>query len=72
MIKLNDGQCGVCAHFGGDDAPKDKLVQLRVNGLTADDVVEMQQPCAHPDNAPIKLKVSPIDGCAGFTPAMSA
>lgn len=68
MLKIQDGQCGTCAHFGaGDDAPK--LVQIRVSGQAEPDVVE---PCGHPDNAPRELKVSPVSTCAGFTPAEAA
>lgn len=68
MLNLHDGQCGLCAHFGEhDDSPQ--IVQIRINGQgTADVVAE----CGHPQNEPLHLKVTPISGCEGFTPAKSA
>lgn len=69
MLKLNNGQCGLCAHFGGDDAPAQTIVQIRINGEGPEDLVA---DCGHPENAPRGLKVTPISGCGGFTPAKSA
>ena len=72
MIKLSDGQCGVCAHFGESGSDQNKIVQLRINGATPEDAVEMVEPCGHPDNAARNLKVSPLAGCSGFVPAKTA
>lgn len=69
MLKLTDGQCGLCEHFGGDKADEPTLVQIRVKGEGPGDLVE---PCGHPKNAPLDLKVTPISGCDGFTPARKA
>jgi len=69
MLRLSDGQCGLCAHFGENSGDEDKLVQIRIQGEAPEDLVE---PCGHPDNAPLKLQVTPISGCNGFTPAKSA
>ena len=67
MLKITDGQCGMCAHFGEDDkAAKDKLVQIRISGQAPADLVE---PCGLPENRQKNLKVTPVSGCAGFTPA---
>jgi hypothetical protein len=70
MLSLHDGQCGLCAHFG-ENAPADqpRIVQIRINGEAPEDMLE---PCGLPDNAGRHLKVSPISGCDGFTPAKSA
>lgn len=68
MFKLHEGQCGLCAHFGDHAASNDQIVQIRVNGEAPGDLVE---PCGHPDNEKVGLKVTPIGGCAGFTPAAS-
>ncbi len=70
MLKLSDGQCGLCAHFG-ENAPADtpQIVQVRINGEAPEDMLE---PCGLPENADLHLKVSPISGCDGFTPAKSA
>lgn len=69
MLKLNDGQCGLCAHFGENGGPQDQIVQIRINGEGPEDLVA---DCGHPANAPLDLKVTPISGCDGFTPARSA
>ena len=68
MLTITDGQCGKCAHFGeSDDSPK--LVQIRISGQAEPDLVES---CSHPKNADVNLKVSPVSGCEGFTPAKVA
>ncbi len=65
MIKLTDGQCGLCAHFGGDE-PSEQIVQIRIAGQAPEEVVS---DCGHPRLEPLNLKVTPISGCEGFTPA---
>lgn len=69
MLSITDGQCGMCAHFG-ENQPQDQptLVQIRISGEAPEDLVE---PCGHPDNAALSLKVTPASGCAGFTRAAS-
>lgn len=70
MIKIHDGQCGLCAHFGANEPADDpKLVQIRIEGEGPEDLVEE---CGHPKNADLHLKVTPISGCDGFTPAKAA
>ncbi len=66
MHQVQDGQCGMCAHFGEHGGPQDKIVQIRVNGQGPEDLVAE---CGHPANADLHLKVTPISGCQGFTPA---
>ncbi|MEM1164860.1 MAG: hypothetical protein AAGI30_01060 [Planctomycetota bacterium] len=68
MLKLTDGQCGLCEHFG-EHAEDDQLVQIRVQGEAPED---LKEPCGHPDLAPLKLEVTAISGCAGFTPIKKA
>jgi len=72
MLTVHDGQCGLCAHFGEDEsdpAQREKLVQIRVAGQAPEDLVEG---CGHPQHADLDLRVTPISGCAGFTPAQRA
>ncbi|MEM1185781.1 MAG: hypothetical protein AAGI53_12380 [Planctomycetota bacterium] len=69
MLKLTDGQCGLCAHFGENSGPQDKIVQIRINGEGPEDLVTE---CGHPDNASRSLKVTPISGCQSFKSAQSA
>lgn len=66
MLRISDGQCGTCAHFGGDHSGETRLVQIRVNREAEPDVIE---PCGHPENTPRSLKVSPVGTCAGYTAA---
>ncbi len=69
MIKLHEGQCGMCAHFGEDHASDDRLVQIRVRGEAPEDCIE---DCGHPRHADLHLKVSANSGCDGFKPAAAA
>ncbi|MEO1128267.1 MAG: hypothetical protein AAFX05_01010 [Planctomycetota bacterium] len=69
MLQIQDGQCGKCAHFGDDHGNDEKLVQIRISGQASPEVVE---PCGHPDNARLSLQVTPVSGCAGYTPAKVA
>ncbi len=69
MVSISDGQCGACAHFGGDHANDQQLVQIRISHQAEPDMV---QPCGLPDNAAHALKVSPLSGCDGFTAAKVA
>ncbi len=69
MMQVKDGQCGKCAHFGEDHPQDPKLVQIRVSGKAPEDLVE---DCGHPQHAGLHLKVTPISGCQGFTPAKVA
>ena len=67
MLTIQDGQCGVCAHFGEhvqDEQPK--LVQIRTSKEAPEDLVE---PCGLPANKEVDLKVTPISSCEGFEPA---
>ena len=66
MLKLTDGQCGLCAHFGESDPNDQQIVQVRINGAAPADLIE---DCGHPQHAGLDLQVSAISGCAGFTPA---
>lgn len=68
MLKITEGQCGKCAHFGEDRADDQKLVQIRISGEAPED---FQEPCGHPQHKPLKLTVTASSGCAGFTPAMA-
>lgn len=64
MRAVQDGQCGLCAHFG-EHQPQEqpKLVQIRTSGQAPEDLVEE---CGHPRHASLHLTVTPISGCQGF------
>ena len=66
MLKINDGQCGLCNHFGESHRSEPKLVQIRT-GRSAPE--QFTDACGHPKHADLKLVVTANSGCAGFEPA---
>lgn len=69
MEILQNGQCGLCSHFGEQHAAIPVLVKI-LETREAD--VSMLDACGHPRHASLHLRVSPISGCDGFTPAATA
>lgn len=69
MEQVQDGQCGLCTHFGEAHAKSDVLVTI-LSSHQAD--LKLLDDCGHPKNAALHLKVTPISGCDGFTPAAQA
>lgn len=69
MLKLHEGQCGLCAHFGEHHPDQPELVQIRTTKKAPEDLVEE---CGHPKNSPMHLKVAPHSGCDGFEPVRAA
>ncbi|MGH2617663.1 MAG: hypothetical protein ACRDJC_20715 [Thermomicrobiales bacterium] len=66
MIHIEDGQCGLCAHFGEQHPKEPRLIQIRLKHEAPEDLVEK---CGHPALAPLHLVVTPMSGCSGFQPA---
>jgi len=66
MLQVQEGQCGLCTHFGENTSDQPQLIQIRLKHEAPDNLVE---PCGLPANASLNLKVTPISGCAGFEPA---
>jgi hypothetical protein len=67
MLHVNEGQCGLCTHFGEHHPEKQDLVQIRVRHEAPEDLVDE---CAHPLHPRLHLMVTPISGCDGFEPAI--
>ena len=65
-MKLHDGQCGLCAHFGEHGSKHDDLVQIREQKEVPPDYKEE---CGHPSLAPLHLQVTATSGCSGFVAA---
>ena len=65
MQTIEEGQCGLCKHFGGEDESP-KLVQIRVEKEAPADLVST---CGNPRNEPLHLHVTPLSGCDGFEKA---
>lgn len=69
MENLENGQCGLCGHFGETHVKSDVLVTI-LSSKAADG--KLLDDCGHPKHAPLHLKVSAISGCDGFVPAAQA
>ena len=68
MQHVQDGQCGLCTHFGEQHPGDTKLTQIRTSQQAPETLVEE---CGHPRHATLNLVVTPISGCDGFERAMS-
>jgi hypothetical protein len=66
---IQDGQCGLCTHFGESHPSSERLVRIRTSHDGPEDLVDE---CGHPRHASLHLKVTPISGCDGFEPAPPA
>jgi hypothetical protein len=66
MTQVQDGQCGLCAHFGENGQQTQQLIQIRLKHEAPEN---LRVECGHPAHAPLHLVVTPISGCQGFTPA---
>ena len=69
MIKVHEGQCGMCTHFGEHHATDEQLVQIRLHGEAPQDYVDT---CGHARHADLHLTVSANSGCDGFAAAAAA
>ena len=67
MTHVEDGQCGLCVHFGEEHPEQDKLVQIRTTHEAPEDFVDE---CDHPKHAALNLMVTPISRCDGFESAV--
>lgn len=67
MLNVQEGQCGLCSHFGEGHA-ESILTQIRSSQEAKEDFVE---DCGHPKHAPLHLKVTAVSGCDGFVPAVT-
>jgi hypothetical protein len=63
MIHIDNGQCGLCAHFGETHTAGPQLMQIRRNHEAPETLLDE---CGHPRHASLHLKVTPISGCDGF------
>lgn len=66
MLHVQDGQCGVCAHFGEHHSGDQQIVQIRAKKEAPE---ELREECGHPRHAPLNLLVTANSGCDGFEPA---
>lgn len=69
MSAIQVGQCGLCSHFGETHKQNEKLIAILSSHQAPDNLIDE---CGHPKHAPLHLKVTPVSGCDGFTPAAAA
>ncbi len=70
MQTIQDGQCGLCTHFGEHESNRSNVLVSIVSTHQAN--LDILDECGHPKHAALHLKVTPISGCDGFVPAASA
>jgi len=63
MIHVDNGQCGLCTHFGETHLVGAQLTQIRKEHEAPETMLDE---CGHPKHASLHLKVTPISGCDGF------
>ena len=63
MLTIQQGQCGMCSHFGEGHDNSEQLVQIRTTHQAPEDYVDT---CGKNDD--IALKVTAVSGCSGFEP----
>ena len=66
MMHVDNGQCGLCAHFGEHHPQQQQLVQIRIQHEAPED---LREECGHPRHASLHLMVTANIGCDGFEPA---
>jgi len=67
-MQVQNGQCGLCSHFGEHHAKTDALVTILSSKQAEPSLLDE---CGHPKHASLHLKVTAISGCDGFIPAAS-
>lgn len=69
MKKIQEGQCGLCIHFGESHPQKEELLKIRKAKEASE---EFTEECGHPEHAHLHLVVTPISGCQGFEPVYTS
>ena len=67
MLHVQEGQCGLCTHFGEDHQGDQSLTMIRSSKEAKEDLLE---DCSHPKLVTLHLKVTAVSGCDGFEPAI--
>jgi hypothetical protein len=63
MMRVQNGQCGLCVHFGESHGENSQLEHIRTTSLASEMYVDR---CGHPKLVTIHLRVTAIAGCDGF------
>ncbi len=68
MIKVREGQCGLCQHFGrGEGEPTSpQVLEILSTRYASEDFVA---PCGYDQFSPLHLRVTPLSGCDEFEQA---
>ncbi|MDE1154672.1 MAG: hypothetical protein PW735_02960 [Acidobacteriaceae bacterium] len=68
-MQVQNGQCGLCEHFGESHAKTDVLVSIITSKQAEPTTLDQ---CGHPKHAALHLKVTAISGCDGFVAVAAA
>jgi hypothetical protein len=68
MLHVDNGQCGLCSHFGEGHVNL-ILLKIRPSHEAKEDLLEE---CGHPKHAPLHLRVTAVSKCDGFEPARAS
>ena len=65
MIVVQEGQCGLCTHFGkhGEEACDARLIEILATRQASETLIAG---CGHEKLAGLHLRVTPASGCDGF------
>ncbi|HEX5831054.1 MAG TPA: hypothetical protein VFY16_08745 [Gemmatimonadaceae bacterium] len=66
MQHIENGQCGLCMHFGETHGVDTQLMRIRQRHEASETFLD---DCGHPRHASLHLRVTPISGCDGFEAA---
>ena len=69
MLHVEQGQCGLCTHFGETHPTTPTLTTIRKEHEAPAQLVDE---CGHPKLVNLHLKVTPISACDGFEPAKAS
>jgi hypothetical protein len=69
MLSIQNGQCGLCTHYGEGHAPTPVLISILSTRQAPESLIDS---CGLPKNAALHLKVTPVSGCDGFQEAKAA
>ena len=65
MLHVQEGQCGLCSHFG-EGHTNAIVMRIRSSHEAKEDLIEN---CCHTKHAPLHLKVTAVSKCDGFQPS---
>lgn len=66
MVKVREGQCGLCQHFGqheGEEGKNPQILEILSTQYASEDFLA---DCGQEQLSAMHLRVTPVSGCDGF------